>query len=114
MEGTVNDTEQIRRAIGRWALLYDLKRDADWIEELLADDIELHEPGDLNIVGKDAVRELLEQPWEGDVRGVHVLGEPVVEIDGDGRTARATTNSTYIMPVGNGCQIYLAGRYDDE
>ena len=66
----------------------------EWIEAF--DENATFTAGDTVHRGRDAIKTLATSLSTGAWRGVHLLSEPVIDVDGD--AARATTDWVYVAP----------------
>lgn len=111
MNSAVTDgsADQIRRLLAQWMQADDNASDEEWLEEYLDQDFSFSVGGQV-FQGRATVREM--NSTRDGARGVHILSEPVIDIDGD--RARSITAFTYftVKPDG-GYAIALVGTYDD-
>lgn len=106
----MNGIDAIRSTLTRWLQADDAGRDEEWVEGYLTEDFEFS-VGDRRYAGRDDIRRLNAARAEGPPRGVHILSEPAIDVDGD--TARARTPFVYVTAADGGYRILLAGLYDD-
>jgi hypothetical protein len=107
---TASSVDQIRKLLAQWMQADDSARDDEWLEECLDQNFSFTLRGQV-FQGRAAVREM--NSTRHGARGVHILSEPVIDIDGD--SARSVTAFTYftVKPDGE-YAIALVGTYDDK
>jgi uncharacterized protein (TIGR02246 family) len=105
-----DDEDQVRRTLSRYCQYLDDGDFDRWIE-LFSDDAVLHFAG-RSSEGRAAIRAFMEtvQPPEG--RGKHITANSLVDVDGDGATAR--TDYLFVHPTAGGLVPVATGRYHDE
>ena len=62
----------------------------------------------LHLVGRGALRGFIEPAQSEEMRGRHLISEPLIEVDGD----RATVTTAYAF-VGRDLAVQSSGRYHD-
>ena len=101
-----NDESAIRRLLADYCHLLDDGRFEEWIA-LFDEDVVFVVMGN-RLRGRDDVRSFIEPTQQEDDRGRHMLGEPVIE--GDGDTARVATDYVFASRANT---ILSTGRYLD-
>ena len=101
-----NDESAIRRLLADYCHLLDDGRFDEWIA-LFDEDVVFVVMGN-RLRGRDDVRSFIEPTQQEDARGRHMLGEPVIEVDGD--TARVATDYVFVSRANT---ILSTGRYLD-
>ena len=101
-----NDESAIRRLLADYCHLLDDGRFDEWIA-LFDEDVVFVVMGN-RLRGRDDVRSFIEPTQQEDARGRHMLGEPVIEVDGD--TARVATDYVFASRANT---ILSTGRYLD-
>ena len=101
-----NDESAIRRLLADYCHLLDDGRFDEWIA-LFDEDVVFVVMGN-RLRGRDDVRSFIEPTQQEDARGRHMLGEPVIEVDGD--TARVATDYVFVSRTNT---ILSTGRYLD-
>ncbi|MBC8364676.1 MAG: nuclear transport factor 2 family protein [Actinobacteria bacterium] len=99
-------TDAIRTTLARYCQYLDDGRFGDWAS-LFTEDCEFRVMG-RRLVGRDALRGFIEPAQTEDMRGRHLISEPLMEIDGD--RARVTTDYAF---VGRDLAVQSSGRYHD-
>ena len=107
----MTDHESIRQIIARQAQLRDDDRIEEWAEAFAEDAVFRTERATFE--GKPAIVELANSLSTGSWRGVHLLSEPAITVDGD--TATAFTDHMYVAPEREkkGFRILSVSRYHD-
>ena len=98
----------IRRTLATYCQLLDDGRFDEWVE-LFTDDIAVAVMGQV-VRGRDAVRAFIEPVQGPDVRGRHMLSEPLIDVDPSGGRATVTTDYCF---VAQDLTVMSAGRYHD-
>ena len=101
-----DDELAIRRLLADYCHLLDDGRFDEWIA-LFDEDVVFVVMGN-RLRGRDDVRSFIEPTQQEDARGRHMLGEPVIEVDGD--TARVATDYVFASRANT---ILSTGRYLD-
>ena len=101
-----DDELAIRRLLADYCHLLDDGRFDEWIA-LFDEDVVFVVMGN-RLRGRDDVRSFIEPTQQEDARGRHMLGEPVIEVDGD--TARVATDYVFVSRANT---ILSTGRYLD-
>jgi len=101
-----DDESAIRRLLADYCHLLDDGRFDEWIA-LFDEDVVFVVMGN-RLRGRDDVRSFIEPMQQEDARGRHMLGEPVIEVDGD--TARVATDYVFVSRANT---ILSTGRYLD-
>lgn len=101
-----DDESAIRRLLADYCHLLDDGRFDEWIA-LFDEDVVFVVMGN-RLRGRDDVRSFIEPAQQEDARGQHMLGEPVIEVDGD--TARVATDYVFVSRANT---ILSTGRYLD-
>jgi len=105
------DESAIRRLLAEYCHAYDDKRAGDFAA-LFTEDAEFRVFGDVR-KGRREIHDNIGVQQPGMPPGQHVTYNSVVEVDADGRTARAWTDFCYLRKEGDGHVISNAGRYHD-
>ena len=98
--------DAIRATLARYCQYLDDGRFDDWTA-LFAEDCEFRVMG-LHLVGRDALRGFIEPAQSEEMRGRHLISEPLIEVDGN----RATVTTDYAF-VGRDLAVQSSGRYHD-
>lgn len=98
--------DAIRATLARYCQYLDDGRFDDWTA-LFAEDCEFRVMG-LHLVGRDALRGFIEPAQSEEMRGRHLISEPLIEVDG----YRATVTTDYAF-VGRDLAVQSSGRYHD-
>ncbi|MBP16770.1 MAG: DUF4440 domain-containing protein [Acidimicrobiaceae bacterium] len=98
--------DAIRATLARYCQYLDDGRFDDWMN-LFTEDCEFRVMG-RHLVGRDALRGFIEPAQTEDMRGRHLISEPLMEIDGD--HAKVTTDYAF---VGRDLAVQSSGRYHD-
>ena len=102
--------DAIRSVIARQAQLRDDDRIDEWIEAWTEDGV--FGAGEHAHRGRTAIRALADSLTTGTWRAVHLLSEPLIEVDGD--TARASTDVVIIAAGRDGrLNVRAVNRYRD-
>jgi uncharacterized protein (TIGR02246 family) len=104
--------EAIRKVLASYGQTCDDGRFEEFAA-LFAADAVFHAPPGEPVQGRDAIRSFMAAAYTPEVRGKHLLGEPLIALDGD--TAAVTTDFAFMarLPEG-GWGISVVGRYDDQ
>jgi 3-phenylpropionate/cinnamic acid dioxygenase small subunit len=109
--GAVSD-DAIRRVLAAYCQTCDDGRFDEFVA-LFAPNAVFQAAGYEPVQGRAAIKAFMESGYTPDVRGKHVLGEPLITVDGD--TASASTDFVFVGRQGErGWGILTAGRYADE
>ena len=106
----MNDINEIRAVLARWLQADDAGRDEEWVTECLTEDFTFS-VGDRHFAGRDAIRKLNTERAAGPPRGLHILSEPTIDLQGDRADVR--TPFIYVTAGTAGYRIELAGLYED-
>lgn len=107
----LTDEEAIRRTLASYCQACDDGR-FDEFAALFAVDATFEVPPAAPALGRDAIRGFMETGYQPEVRGKHVLSEPLVDVDGDDATA--TTDFVFVGRSSAGAWVVkAAGRYHD-
>jgi 3-phenylpropionate/cinnamic acid dioxygenase small subunit len=98
----------IRRTLATYCQLLDDGRFDEWVE-LFTDDVVVAVMGQVAL-GRDEVRAFIEPVQGPEVRGRHMLSEPVIDVDPSGGRATVTTDYCF---VARDLSVMSAGRYHD-
>ena len=104
------DEDLIRRALSQYSRCCDDGRFEE-LADLFTEDARLMVL-DQVAEGRDAVRGYLERVQVDGSRGMHVISNSLIDVDGD--VATAATDYLFVRPGGEGLAIIAAGRYLDE
>jgi uncharacterized protein (TIGR02246 family) len=104
--------EAIRRTLAAYCQTCDDGRFDEFVDLFAADAVFVVPPGP-SAGGREAIRGFMEAGYKPEVRGKHLLGEPLITVSGE--SATALTDFVFVGR-GDGGQwgIVVAGRYDDE
>jgi 3-phenylpropionate/cinnamic acid dioxygenase small subunit len=100
--------DAIRRTLAAYCQLLDDGRFDDWVE-VFADDVALTVMGQ-TAHGRDAVRAFIEPVQGPDMRGRHMLSEPLIAMAPSGDRATVTTDYCFLA---RDMTVLSAGRYHD-
>jgi 3-phenylpropionate/cinnamic acid dioxygenase small subunit len=100
------DELEIRRTLATYCQSLDDGRFDDWVE-VFTEDVTFAVMGSV-FRGRDEVRGFIEPVQGPDVRGRHLISEPLITLDGD----RATVTTDYCF-VTKALTVQSAGRYHD-
>ena len=100
--------EGIRRTLAAYCQLLDDGRFGEWVD-VFTDDVAFAVMGQV-FRGPDAVRAFVEPTQGPDLRGRHVLSEPLIDVDPSGGRAIVTTDYCF---VARDLTVMSAGRYHD-
>jgi 3-phenylpropionate/cinnamic acid dioxygenase small subunit len=100
--------DAIRRTLAAYCQLLDDGRFDDWVE-LFSEDIALTVMGQ-TAHGRDAVRAFIEPVQGPDVRGRHMMSEPLITVAPSGDRATVTTDYCFLT---RDMTVMSAGRYHD-
>lgn len=106
-EAAAGEESQIRKLLAQYCQLLDDGRFDEWTA-LFTDDIEFIVMG-MHKHGHDELRGFIEPSQQADARGLHMISEPWIEIDGT--TATATTDFAWIS---KDSVVGQTGRYHDQ
>lgn len=111
MSSLIDSAAQIRAVLTRWMQLDDRRQDAAWLDDCVTADFDFR-VGRTHLVGRAAIEEFNQARDASAPRGVHILSEPLVQVDN--AEATVTTDYLYVRArVAGGYEIALAGRYED-
>ena len=97
---------EIRRTLAEYCQLLDDGRFDEWVQ-LFTDDVVFGVMGGVHR-GRDEVRGFIEPNQQEEMRGRHLISEPLIRIDGD--TADVTTDYVFVTKQ---LQVLSSGRYHD-
>jgi 3-phenylpropionate/cinnamic acid dioxygenase small subunit len=100
--------DAIRRTLATYCQLLDDGRFDEWVE-VFTEDVALAVMGQ-TAHGRDAVRAFIEPVQGPDVRGRHMLSEPLIVVDPSGDRATVTTDYCFLA---RDLTVMSAGRYHD-
>jgi len=100
--------DAIRRTLATYCQLIDDGRFDEWVE-VFTDDVVVAVMGQV-ARGRDAVRALIEPNQGPELRGRHILSEPLIDVDPSGERASVTTDYCF---VARDLTVLSAGRYHD-
>jgi 3-phenylpropionate/cinnamic acid dioxygenase small subunit len=100
------DELEIRRTLATYCQSLDDGRFDDWVD-VFTDDVTFAVMGNV-FRGRDEVRGFIEPVQGPDVRGRHLISEPLITLDGD--RARATTDYCFVTKA---LTVQSSGRYHD-
>ena len=100
--------DAIRRTLASYCQLLDDGRFDEWVE-VFTEDVALAVMGQ-TAHGRDAVRAFIEPVQGPDVRGRHMLSEPLIAVDPSGDRATVTTDYCFLA---RDLTVMSAGRYLD-
>jgi len=103
--------EGVRRTLAQYCQLCDDGRFDEWAE-LFTPDASFVVMGRVH-TGREAIRAFIEAGQPPERRGKHLCANPLVEIDEQGRRARAVTDYAFVGRVEGGFAITSVGRYHD-
>ena len=98
----------IRRTLAEYCQLLDDGRFDEWLD-VFTEDVTFAVMGNV-ARGRGQVRALIEPNQQEDQRGRHLLSEPLITLDPDGRRATVTTDYCFVSQA---LRISSAGRYHD-
>lgn len=105
--------EAIRRTLARYCQLCDDGRWDEW-KLLFTDDARFLVMGGVH-EGPDVITEFISASLPPEVRGKHLCGNAVIDIDPSGECATATTDYVFVGRGDKGRHVITsAGRYHDE
>ena len=108
----MSDEEAIRRTLAAYCQTCDDGRFDEFVA-LFADDAVFAVPPGAPAEGREAIRGFMEAGYTPDVRGKHLLGEPLITVSGS--SAAALTDFVFVgRRDGGDWGIVTTGRYDDE
>ena len=113
---SVEDRLAIQDLLARYADIVD-GRDFDRLDELFTADAHIDYTATGAIAGDlDATKRFLRDALAAFVRSQHMMGLPVISIDGDRATARTPCHNPMVLDNGDGtASVWLIGiRYEDE
>jgi 3-phenylpropionate/cinnamic acid dioxygenase small subunit len=100
--------DAIRRTLAAYCQLLDDGRFDEWVE-VFTEDVALAVMGQ-TAHGRDAVRASIEPVQGPEVRGRHMLSEPLIAVDPSGDRASVTTDYCFLA---RDLTVMSAGRYHD-
>jgi 3-phenylpropionate/cinnamic acid dioxygenase small subunit len=100
--------DAIRRTLAAYCQLLDDGRFDEWVE-VFTEDVALAVMGQ-TAHGRDAVRAFIEPVQGPEVRGRHMLSEPLIAVDPSGDRASVTTDYCFLA---RDLTVMSAGRYHD-
>jgi uncharacterized protein (TIGR02246 family) len=108
----MNDHSSVLRTLALYCQLCDDGRFDEWAE-LYTDDA-VFIVGGRRHEGRAAIKAFIEAGQPPERRGKHVCANPLVDVDADGTTARASTDYVFVARAADGSlAITSAGRYHD-
>jgi 3-phenylpropionate/cinnamic acid dioxygenase small subunit len=105
------DIERIRRTLASYCQLCDDGRFDEWAE-LYTPDATFEALG-RTYTGREQIKGFIETYQAPELRGKHITGNALIDVDSIGAVATASTDYVFVGPTAEGLAVISAGRYHD-
>ena len=112
MNDEMNDEYAIRQLLARYCQLCDEGRFEE-MSKLFTDDVITDAMGTV-CTGRDGIIEMMERVYPPEMRGIHALLNPLIEIDGAASRAHVSSILQFVRPTSSGPILHAIGRCVDD